>query len=769
MAERIASDGNYSGGTWDLGALKTADNRRSAGIPEAATLTFILAGDAAATATATVTIANAAADYTVCIASFGDNLPHTNQADCKDDAYTTNVWHSAVCVEDSEQTVNTTETHDTQAECEAQTDAHTWTEDVCASSDGGVRTGRTETECGGWFQGTVYEYNSDNNTATITARAGTGGVGAAQVENTTVSITVQWDPVGNVHGLSVSHYEIQWSEDGSTRWTTLVDDVMGTTYVDTGPEAGDTRHYRVRPVSQAGVAGPWTAVSSATATASTVEPPGKPTGLIATVSNVSDIQLTWTAPTGTPAAARYDIQISPDGTTDWQPLVNGVTTTSYTHSDVGYNVTRHYRVRALETQGQPGDWSDTASATTGNPAPLAPANLTALPNGLDGIIVAWDAADRNQGAPITHYEVEWSADGSTNWTSLNSNVSGTSIVDTAPAEGATRHYRALAVNATSLKSGWSNTDSATAATAVEDAPGKPTGLTAAVAGVSNIVLSWTAPSGGVSPARYEIDYSNDGNAPWTPLANNVTSTSHTHSNVGFGETRHYRVRALNSVGLAGEWSATANATTGDPSPKAPANVKALPNGLMGIIVAWDAADNNQGAPVTGYEVQWSADGNDPWDTLVSNVSGTSHIDTAPAAGDTRHYRVRAVNATGKTSPWSTSASATAATEALEKPGKPTGLTATVSNVSDVLLSWTAANDDVPGGPLRDRVLAGRQHRLEASGQQRHNNELHRQRRGLRGNPALPGARGQHRGTGWRLVRHGQRHHGQSHAGSAHQR
>ena len=199
------------------------------------------------------------------------------------------------------------------------------------------------------------------------------------MENTTVSITVEWDSVEYVHGIPVSHYKVQWSADGSTGWTTLVDEVLGTLYVDTEPEVGDTRHYRVRPVSQAGVAGPRTMPMSATATASTVTPPGKPTGLVATVSNVSDIALTWTAPTGTPAAASYDIQIPEDGITNWQPLINGVTTTSYLHSNVGYDVTRHYRVRARETQGEPGEWSDTDSATTGNPAPLAPTNVKACP------------------------------------------------------------------------------------------------------------------------------------------------------------------------------------------------------------------------------------------------------------------------------------------------------------------------------------------------------------------------------------------------------
>ena len=172
-------DGTYSTGTWDLGALQTPDHRRSTGKPEAATLTLILDGDDAASTMATATIAHVA-NYTVCISSyrsFSSTLPHTNQTDCESDSATTNVWYATVCVNTADGEIDSTIT--VEATCNSTTD-RAWSEDVCASSDGGVRAGRTETECSGWFQGTVYDYNSGNDTATITAQAGTGGGGKAR-------------------------------------------------------------------------------------------------------------------------------------------------------------------------------------------------------------------------------------------------------------------------------------------------------------------------------------------------------------------------------------------------------------------------------------------------------------------------------------------------------------------------------------------------------------------------------------------------------------
>ncbi|MXZ90530.1 MAG: hypothetical protein F4W95_10405 [Chloroflexi bacterium] len=155
----------------DLVALKTADHRRSVGNPGAATLTFILAGDDADDATATVTIShdNTNNPYTVCINSSHLTLPYTSQTDCG----TTNVWHAEVCVNTADNTIDSTIT--VEATCNSTT-GRAWNTNVCASNGGNVISGRTETYCvGSWHEGTVYDYNDGNNTATITAQAGTGG------------------------------------------------------------------------------------------------------------------------------------------------------------------------------------------------------------------------------------------------------------------------------------------------------------------------------------------------------------------------------------------------------------------------------------------------------------------------------------------------------------------------------------------------------------------------------------------------------------------
>ena len=95
--------------------------------------------------------------------------------------------------------------------------------------------------------------------------------------------------------------------------------------------------------------------------------PGAPTGLMATASGQSAINLEWTAPTsdGGSAITGYRIEVSADAGSTWTDLVatTGDTATTYAHTGLAGGTTRHYRVSAINAIGT-GDASGTASATT---------------------------------------------------------------------------------------------------------------------------------------------------------------------------------------------------------------------------------------------------------------------------------------------------------------------------------------------------------------------------------------------------------------------
>ena len=95
----------------------------------------------------------------------------------------------------------------------------------------------------------------------------------------------------------------------------------------------------------------------------------------------------------------------------------------------------------------------------------------------------------------------------------------------------------------------------------QTAPGAPTDLSATARGSTKINLSWTAPnSSGIT--GYKIESSSDAGSNWSHLVADTgnTNTAYQHAGLSPGDTRHYRVSAINSVGTSAP-SNTANATT----------------------------------------------------------------------------------------------------------------------------------------------------------------------------------------------------------------
>ena len=96
-------------------------------------------------------------------------------------------------------------------------------------------------------------------------------------------------------------------------------------------------------------------------------------------------------------------------------------------------------------------------------------------------------------------------------------------------------------------------------------------------------------------------------------------------------------------------------------PRPPTALTATALGATVIDLAWTAPGNNGGSAITGYKVEVSTDGS-TWTDLEDDTAstGTRYRHSGLSNGNTRHYRVSAINANG-TSPASVSASATTMT------------------------------------------------------------------------------------------------------------
>jgi trimeric autotransporter adhesin len=159
-------------------------------------------------------------------------------------------------------------------------------------------------------------------------------------------------------------YDVYKNERGcNAGFIKVANNVSGTSFADSGVANGFTYYYQV-------VAHPSAteACGSAPSVCSSVTPsgggpctlPGAPTGLTATASGSSAVNLAWTAVVG---ATGYNVYRS---TTSGGPytLVGSTAGTTFSNTGLSCNTTYHYVVRATNSCGESGN-SNQASATTG--------------------------------------------------------------------------------------------------------------------------------------------------------------------------------------------------------------------------------------------------------------------------------------------------------------------------------------------------------------------------------------------------------------------
>ena len=214
-------------------------------------------------------------------------------------------------------------------------------------------------------------------------------------------------------------YELFYQVVGVTDWQQLDDgDLRGTSYPHTGLTPGATYRYAVVAIDASGQRlGQWsdfpkvtvpgssvpsstptstqtstptpTQTSTATATASTemtatltptatVPASSKPV-LIAEVSGLNAVDLSWTA---VHDAVRYQLFYQVVGVTDWQQLDDGdLRGTSYPHTGLTPGATYRYAVVAIDASGQRlGQWSDFPKVTVpGSSVPSSTPTSTPTP------------------------------------------------------------------------------------------------------------------------------------------------------------------------------------------------------------------------------------------------------------------------------------------------------------------------------------------------------------------------------------------------------
>jgi cellulose 1,4-beta-cellobiosidase len=168
------------------------------------------------------------------------------------------------------------------------------------------------------------------------------------VVGTDKSITISWDAV-----QYATRYQVYFSEGSSSSWNQASDNnnpLQTTSYTHTGLEDGTSYTYHVKAANQAGE-GPASADVSAT-----LRPPAP--NLTVTAQTGASIRLSWTAAKG---ATGYKVEYQ-TGSSEWTPIQETITATSYTHSGLTEGTTYTYHVKALGSAGE-SDYSPNKSAT----------------------------------------------------------------------------------------------------------------------------------------------------------------------------------------------------------------------------------------------------------------------------------------------------------------------------------------------------------------------------------------------------------------------
>ncbi len=370
-------------------------------------------------------------------------------------------------------------------------------------------------------------------------------------------------------------------------------------------------------------------------------PPLPPTNLVAT-PGPAQIALQWTD--GSTNETGFEVQVSPDGTAFSALTTVSANATSHVHSGLPAATTRYYRVRAVNAAGA-SPFSGVASATT---------LVTPSPR-------AWESLD--VGAVAAPGQTQETAEG------VRVTGSGADIWNTAD-EFRFRYQLfsgdgEIVVRVTSLDQtdGWAKAGVMIRESLNRESPhawmcvsaGYGTAFQYRVA--SEAAMQTTAPSGAgdgvprwlrlVRAGDTFVGYASADGATWTE-AGRISLALPSTVYIGLAVTSH------NDGTLCTATFTDVTVTGGTPSAvTAPTDVTAVANADGTVTVRWIDRSSNESA----FEVVRAVNGGNFATIAMTAINLTNFVDAAVLAGNSYHYRVRAVAGT-LTSSYSEAASVT---------------------------------------------------------------------------------------------------------------
>jgi len=447
-------------------------------------------------------------------------------------------------------------------------------------------------------------------------------------------------------GGLVMDYIAEYRVTGTSAWI-LGSNVGGsnTSVTVNGLAANTSYDFRVRAINTTG-----TSAASATATGSTsaVAVPGKVPGLTLSGATTSSMVLTWSMPTSGGVPSDYLIQYRITGAGSWTTWTH-TASSALTATITGLNslVSYDFQVSGVDAGGT-GTASNISTAST---LAVAPGQVTAVTAGTltaTSVPLSWTAP--SSGNAPTDYLVQYRVTGSGTWLTFSHAAQTTTAITVTGLTPLTSYdFQIAGVNS----AGTGTFSSTLTASTLTGVPGAPSGLTTGTMTYNSAAISWTAPTTGVAPSDYLIQYRVTGAGSWSTFTHSASSAlSATVTGLTYSTSYDFQVSGVNSYGT-GTASSTATASTAAlPAPtviSAPTIAGSAQTGS--VLTASHGSYTNSPSSYTG---QWI------WGDTSAAISGATAMTYTPVAGDAGHtleYVETAINSSGSVS--STSA-ATAA-------------------------------------------------------------------------------------------------------------
>jgi fibronectin type 3 domain-containing protein len=231
------------------------------------------------------------------------------------------------------------------------------------------------------------------------------GLSASAVSSSQINLS--WNAVSGA-----TSYNIYRSTTSNGQGSTpIATGVTTTNFSNTGLSASTTYYYKIAAVNSNGTSSQSGEASATTTTGGTI--PGQVTGLSATATSSSQINLNWGAVSG---ATSYNIYRSTtsngQGST---PFASGITGTSYSNTGLSASTTYYYKVAAVNAAGT-GTQSAQASATTQSATGTKRTGSVIGTTGTYNNSTAWDRTKVFDGSFTTYFDSDLP---STGWAGLD--------------------------------------------------------------------------------------------------------------------------------------------------------------------------------------------------------------------------------------------------------------------------------------------------------------------------------------------------------------